>query len=207
MQFSAVFVFALAGFAAAKGGDGHVSHAKGNSTGGTSVKSQCKQVQKLTKLTELAANQTKLGDLTNNNQTLMADITAKAEEAKTQLATIQSNTTLMGECNAIFATKSSLNNCEKMFEIEQAQKIAANETLLAQITKNNQTKADAFKAKVSAKAAELATLSSNTTLTAFCAVQKDKAMCMNLAKLGKEQALAANTTALVSHSLRCLFTI
>lgn len=190
MKFSSVFVLGLAGLVAAKGD-------KGNSTG-TSTKSQCKQVAKLTAITDLAANTTKLAEKTKNNATKIAEFQAKASTAATQLSTLSSNATLMTACNVIFAQEDMVQSCEQMDEIQKANEIINNATLLAKITDNNATKADKFKAKVAAKAADLSALQSNTTLTAFCAGVNDKATCKSMAKLAKEQALAANTTALVS---------
>lgn len=194
MKFTSAIVLALAGFAVAKG-DNENKAAK-NSTG-TSTKSQCKQVQKLTAVTEIAANATQLDKITKGNATKAAEFQARASTAATQLSTLQSNTTLMDACSQIFAVQAMDKSCGQMASIEEAQKIVANQTLLDKVTKNNATKADAFKAKVAAKAADLTAMQSNTTLTTYCAVQDDKAACKVMAKLNKEQALAANTTALV----------
>lgn len=191
MKFSTVFVLGLAGFVAAKGN----KQDSANSTG-TSTKSQCKQVSKLTAITDLAANTTKLADKLKNNATKIAEFQAKAATATTELNTLKANTTLMDSCNVIFAQQDMVQSCEKMVEIEKANEIINNATLLAKVTDNNATKADAFKAKVASKAADLSALQSNTTLTDFCSVVQTKATCKSMAKLAKEQALAANTTAL-----------
>ncbi|KAF3766530.1 hypothetical protein M406DRAFT_241969, partial [Cryphonectria parasitica EP155] len=161
-----------------------------------STKSQCKEVAKLTAITDLAANATKLSDHEDGNATKIAEFQAKASNAATQLATLSTNTTLMTACLQIFAVEDMEDDCDEMTAIQKAQVIAANQTLLAEKTKNNATKAAEFQAKVSAKASTLATLSSNTTLTAFCAVRDDEQSCKAMAKLVKEQDLAANTTAL-----------
>lgn len=194
MKFTSAIILTLAGFAVAKGGNNKAA----NSTG-TSTKSQCRQVEKLTALTEIAANTTKLDKITKGNATKAAEFQAKASTAATQLSTLQSNTTLMDSCNQIFAAQAMTQSCAEMASIEEGQKIVANQTLLDKVTKNNATKADAFKAKVAAKAADLSALQGNTTLTAYCSTLSDKAACKTMAKLNKEQALAANTSALVSH--------
>lgn len=193
MKFSSAFVLGLAGLVAAKGHQDNAS----NSTG-TSTKSQCKEVSKLTSITELAANTTKLADKLKNNATKIAEFQAKAATATTELSTLQSNATLMTACNVIFAQEDMEESCGQMAEIQKANEIIANATLLAKVTDNNATKADAFKAKVASKADELSALQSNTTLTTFCAGLQTKATCKSMAKLVKEQALAANSTALVS---------
>lgn len=194
MKFTSAIVLTLAGFAVAKGGNNKAA----NSTG-TSTKSQCRQVEKLTALTDIAANSTKLDKITKGNATKAAEFQAKASTAATELSTLQGNATLMTTCNQIFAVQAMTQDCASMASIEEAQKIAANQTLLDKATKNNATKADAFKAKVAAKAADLSTMQANTTLTAYCSTLSDKAACKTMAKLNKEQTLAANTTALVRY--------
>lgn len=196
MKFTSTIVLALAGFAVAKGGKNN----KGNSTrDATSTKSQCKQVSKLTQITDLAANATKLAQKADNNATLIAEFQAKAATAATKLSTLSSNATLMAECNVIFAEEDMVNDCETMAKIEIAQEIVNNATMLAKFTDNNATMAAAFQAKVAAKQADLSALDSNATLTAFCAARDTMSSCKSLAKLSKQQALAANTTALVSY--------
>lgn len=193
MRFTSFIVVALAGLVAAKGNKHH--------NGTASTKDQCKHISKLTKITDLAANTTKLAEKADNNATLIDAFKAKAAEATTQLATLTTNATLMDACTVIFAENEMEDGCEKIAKMEKANAIVANETLLAEHTDNNATKAEAFKAKVVSKAADLTALSSNTTLTSFCQAWSDKQACKSMAKLEKSQALAANTTALVSHFL------
>lgn len=186
MKFYTPLVLAMAG----------VAVAKGNST---STKSQCKEVAKLTELNELVANTTQLNEYTNGNATKAAELEAKASAGATTLATLNSNTTLMASCTQIFAVEDMEDDCDEMDAIQQANVIANNATLLAKHTKDNATKAAEFQAKVSAKAATLDALQSNTTLTAFCSTLNDKSSCKAMAKLIKQQDLVANTTALVCY--------
>lgn len=200
MKFTSVIVLALAGFVAAadKGeAEGHSKH--GNGTKAVTTKSQCKQVNKLTQITDLAANTTKLAEKADNNATLIAEFQAKAAKAKTTLDTLKTNATLIAACNAIFAEEDMQDSCDQMYELEAANQIINNATLLAEFTENNTTKADKFKAKVAKASAALPALQSNATLTAFCAAEQDKSTCKAMAKVAKHQALAANTTALVSY--------
>lgn len=192
MKFTSTLVLALAGFVAAKGNN---KEASSNSTS-----SQCKQVEKLTRMTEIANNQTLLDKATKNNATKAAEFQAKASTAATKLADLQSNTTLMTACNSIFAEQDTLQSCGQMASLEKLMQIAGNQTLLDKVTKNNATKAAELQSKASAAATKLTDLQSNTTLTAACSVQNDKAACKSMAKLAKEQAMAANTSALVSSS-------
>lgn len=194
MKFTSAIVLTLAGFAVAKGGNNKAA----DNANGTSTKAQCKQVEKLTFLTDVAANTTKLDKITKGNATKAAEFQAKASSAAGELQTLQSNATLMGECNTIFAAQKMAQQCGEMASIEEAQKIVANQTKLDKITKGNTTKADDFKAKVAAKADTLTQLQANTTLTTYCSSLDTKAACKTMAKLAKEQAEAQNTTALVS---------
>lgn len=189
MKFLATLVIAMASVAIAK---------DGNNTDGTSTKSQCKQVSKLTKLMDLAGNSTKLDKVTKGNATKAADIQAKASQASTKLTELQGNATLMTACNQIFAVNDMEDACDKMQGLEKLNALIANQTALDAATKGNTTKADAIKAKAQSKAADLTAMQSNTTLTSFCAGVNDKQSCKAMAKLAKEQEFAANTTALVS---------
>lgn len=191
MQLSIVTILALAGLAVAKGQSGN----------STSTKSQCKQIQKITKLMDVASNTTKLDKVTDGNATKAAEIQAKASSAATELSTLQSNTTLVAACDQIFAVQDMEQACGEMAFIQKAQQVIANQTLLDEVTKNNATKAAEFQAKVASKATALGSMESNTTLTTFCAALSDKEACKSVAKLAKEQELAANTTALVSWEL------
>ncbi|KAK3946250.1 hypothetical protein QBC46DRAFT_3109 [Diplogelasinospora grovesii] len=193
MKFLSVIVLSLAGTALAKGNN---KAKNGTSTGATSTKAQCRQVAKLTELTTLAANQTLLDKVTKNNATRAAAIQAKASAAATQLSTLESNSTLMTACDQIFAVDAMEMACGKMARLEKLQEVVANQTELDKVTKNNATRADALKAKASADASELATMQSNTTLTAFCSVQQTMEDCKSMVKLQKEVAMAANTTEL-----------
>lgn len=190
MKFISVVVLALTGSAIAKGGNGTEK--------ATSTKAQCNQVQKLTKMVDLAANTTKLDEKTKGNATKAAAFTAKAADAKTKLATLTSNSTLMDACTTIFSAEDTASDCAKMVGLQMLMKVAANDTLLNKKTDGNTTKADAIKAKATSKAADLTALQSNTTLTTICSGLETKFACAVMSKMQKESSLAGNTTALVS---------
>lgn len=183
MKFTSTLVLALAGLVAAKG-----------DKNSTSTKSQCKQVEKLTRLSEIAGNQTLLDKVTDGNATKASAIQAKASDAATKLSTLQANTTLMTACDSIFAEQKTLQSCGQMAGLEKLIKIAGNQTLLDKHTDGNATKASAIQAKASEAATKLTDLQSNSTLTAACAVQNDKQTCKSVAKFAKQQAKASNTT-------------
>lgn len=183
MKFFSVLLLAAAGSVIAKGNS-------------TSTKSQCKQVQKLTKIVNLAANSTRLDDKTDGNATKADAIKAKASEAATTLSTLQANTTLMAACSQIFAVEDMEDACSQMASLEKLTALVANATKLDNKFDGNATKIAAVQAKASAGADELATLSSNTTLTQFCAAKDLESTCSSMAKLQKEVDKASNATAL-----------
>ncbi|KKY36537.1 hypothetical protein UCDDA912_g03447 [Diaporthe ampelina] len=191
MKFLSTLVVAMASVAIAQDNN------NGNDTAdGTSTKSQCKQVSKITKLMDIAGNSTKLEKITGGNATRAADIQAKASQASAKLTELQSNTTLMAACDQIFAVEDTEDACEKMQGLEKLNALIANQTALDEKTNGNTTKAELIKAKAQEKAADLTAMQSNATLTSFCAGFNDKQSCKAMAKLAKQQELAANTTAL-----------
>jgi len=86
---------------------------KANSTGTPSVKSQCKQIKKLTKLQDLASNSTKMQEAlakSKNATKLQDQITASAAK----LTTLSANSTLMNMCVTLAAeAKNSTKNGNK----------------------------------------------------------------------------------------------
>ncbi|KAK0706622.1 hypothetical protein B0T26DRAFT_621578, partial [Lasiosphaeria miniovina] len=165
-------------------------------TGATSTKAQCRQVARLTELASLAANQTRLDEVSKGNATRADALKAKATDGAAQLATLQANSTLMAVCDQVFAAEAMEDACGQLQRMEKLAAVTANATALDLRTDGNATKANALKAKVTADADQLAALQGNATLTAFCAGLDTQDACRNLARLQKEVSLAANTTAL-----------
>lgn len=122
MQLTSIIVpFFLAAAVSAKG-DGK--------NGTTSVRAQCAQISKLTKVVDLAANDTKLASHFDNNQTAIDAFKTKAADDQTKLTTMSSNSTLMTECSSIEAHAQAVNNCEKIASWEKTIATAANDTKL-----------------------------------------------------------------------------
>ncbi len=189
MKFLSVLLLAAAGTTLAKG-DGKGKHK------GASAKAECGEIEKITHLVDLAANATKLDEVTKGNTTKAAEIQAKASPATTKLQTLESNATLMTTCNAVFAEKAMDRACAKMASIEELIHVAANQTLLDKKSKGNATRAAEIQAKASAEAGQLATMEGNTTLTAFCSQLDTKHACKSMKHLQKEVDRAQNQTAL-----------
>lgn len=164
MQFTNIFLSLLLSTAVV---------AKGNkTTKAVTDKSLCKEMASLEKTVALAANTTKLAEKEKNNATKIAEFEAKASTAATDLATMQSNATLVSTCAVISAAQATENDCEDMTDLQKIIDLAANTTKLAEKANNNATKIAAYQAKASAASVKLATLSSNTTLTDACATMK-----------------------------------
>ena len=190
MKFLNVLLLSVAGTALAKG------HKEKEANHTMSVKAQCGEVAKLTKLTELANNQTELDAKTKNDAAKATKIKDEATKEAPKLAALQANATLMTQCNQIFSVEATERDCGKIAKLEKLNDIVGNATKLDEHTKNNATKAAELKAKASADAGTLAALQSNATLTAFCSVEKTKEDCKAIKSLQKEIDLAGNATAL-----------
>lgn len=195
MKLLSFLVLSAAGCALARPGGGGGGFRNGT-TGATSTKAQCRQVARLTELASLAANQTKLDEVSKGNATRADALKAKAADGAAQLATLQANSTLMAVCDQVFAAEAMEDACGRLQRMEKLAGVVANATALDLRTDGNATKSDALKAKVAADADQLTALQSNATLTAFCAGLDTQDACRNLARLQKEVDLAANATAL-----------
>lgn len=151
------------------------SHGKGK---GNSVKAECATIRKLTTLTALAANQTKLDELVSKgamDAKKVDDIKSKAAAATTKLQTLTSNSTLTAECASVNAEVNMKQECKQMKRLDMLAKLAGNTTALDALAakeKMNSTEVDGLKAKLQMAATKLKDLQSNTTLTTFCSQQK-----------------------------------
>ncbi|CAO2652323.1 Nn.00g006060.m01.CDS01 [Neocucurbitaria sp. VM-36] len=146
--------------------------------GGDTTKQACKQMQKLTKLMGLAANQTKLDELVAKgkmNTTEVDALKAMAADASTKLQTLESNSTLTTTCAVISAERQTKQECSQMKQLQKLATLASNQTAMdAFVAKKslNSTQVDKLKERISNAETKLQTLSSNTTLTDLCATLK-----------------------------------
>ncbi len=193
MKFLAVLMLAAAGYAVAEG-----DHHHGRTKNSLSVKDQCKEVADLNAINAILANQTKLEKFSHGNANRTAELKAKASSKATQLAPILANSTTIATCNQIFAVRATENDCHELHRLQHHADIAANQTKLDHFSHGNTSRADALKADVAAKAATLSALSSNATLTAFCAGEADKASCRKLKSWQKEISESTDTSAVAS---------
>ncbi|KAI0148837.1 hypothetical protein GGR57DRAFT_230839 [Xylariaceae sp. FL1272] len=196
MQIKAILASFL--LAAAVSAKGHNKDKLLNSTtlATASVKNQCAAIDEMSKIIDLANNDTLLEEYAKNNDTKIAKIKAKAANLTSELTSLTSNTTLMGECSVITAHEEAKQACGQMDDLAKDIATAANDTKLEDKFDGNATKISEFKVKAESKATELADMASNSTLTAFCAVQADKSTCKSISKIQEKIAKDTNTTRL-----------
>ncbi|KAJ4323306.1 hypothetical protein N0V94_001922 [Neodidymelliopsis sp. IMI 364377] len=157
-------------------------HGDGN-TNGTErgLEKSCKKLRKLEVLSNLAANQTKLDDWVSKGKLDTAEvdaIKAKAANATAELQTMQSNTTLVGECAVVNAERKSVGQCKQMKKLAKLAALAGNETAMTAFeTKKglNETGIEKLKTWIAEASTKLQEMQSNTTLTDFCAQRQQKA--------------------------------
>ncbi|KAH8725792.1 hypothetical protein GQ44DRAFT_771749 [Phaeosphaeriaceae sp. PMI808] len=155
------------------------------SNGGNTVKGACKTMKKLMRITQLASNQTKLDSLVSEGKLTTAkvdELKKKAADAGPKLQAMSTNTTLATECTRIAAESQMKGACKQMKKLQKMADLVKNQTALdafAAKHKLNGTRVDKLKAKVQKSQPKLTELSSNTTLTTFCAKKKSVAADTN----------------------------
>ncbi|KAF2126600.1 hypothetical protein P153DRAFT_297557 [Dothidotthia symphoricarpi CBS 119687] len=153
----------------------HGNNNNSTASTGRALKKQCNKISKLTKLTSLASNQTKIDQLVAQGRMTTADVTklqAKAANATITLQSLESNSTLVAECNAVSAHQKDVKQCNQLQRLTSLVALAGNQTILDELaTKKgvNETRLEEKLAKAETKLKEMET---NTTLTDFCAQRK-----------------------------------
>jgi hypothetical protein len=142
----------------------------------TQENSQCNEISRLTKLTDLVNNATKLTELeTKQNLTSnqIDEIKAKAANATTRLTELKSNGTLVSQCAVIGADKQLKNQCKQIQRLTKLANLANNATALNELqTKRNLTTAqmEEIKSEAANATVKLQTLTGNATLTSSCQI-------------------------------------
>lgn len=159
----------------ANGGNGTAN--KGNGTqhdGANNVKEKCVEINRLTELTNLVDNSTKLADFQTKHNLTAAEMTKLKSEAANATATLKqlsSNTTLVSQCATINAAEKLKTTCKEMQGLSDVIALVNNATALQALqTKYNLTNAEVAKIKQGAAnaTAKLTMLKSNSTLVAAC---------------------------------------
>lgn len=144
------------------------------------LEKSCAKMRKLTVLSEIANNQTKLDEWVAKGKLDTAEVDtlkAKAANATTELQTMQSNTTLVGECAVVDAERKSVSECQQMKKLTKLAALAGNETAMAAFEQKknlNETGIENLKVKITEAETKLKELQSNTTLTDFCAQRQQQ---------------------------------
>lgn len=98
------------------------------------------------------------------------------------------------------ADRATEKECHQMAGMERMEKLAANETMMAMVFKNNEAKMARFKAKAAEAQPKLAALQANATLVGECAVVnavvQENRDCRKMAQIERMMTFAANDTAL-----------
>lgn len=123
MQITAFFVSALLAASSARAAD-------------RATEKECRQLSGMERMQKLAANETMLNMVFENNATKVADFKAKAAEAQTKLTALQANTTLVSECATVNAAAQESRDCRKMAGAEKMIAFAGNDTALQTKFKN-----------------------------------------------------------------------
>ncbi|TID27469.1 HET-domain-containing protein [Venturia nashicola] len=145
-----------------------------NGTKGTSKKSQCKEIDHLTKLTSIVNNATALSEFETKHKFTAAQIDefkAKAAKATTRLMELQANSTVTRQCAIANAEIKLMKQCKEITRLSKMAALASNTTALRQMqAKKNLTDMEIAKIKDRAKDAtvKLTQLQSNTSLVAAC---------------------------------------
>ncbi|KAF1958129.1 hypothetical protein CC80DRAFT_25283 [Byssothecium circinans] len=188
VSFIVALLFCLVGFSAAfpqfhvleARKDGKNETSKGNGTKSNGVNKQCKTMAKLTKLTELAKNQTKIDAIVAKGKlddAQVAELKTKAADAATQLQSMAANTTLVGECAVVFAHQRTLGQCKKMKMLTSLAALATNQTAMdamASKKKLNDTQMAKLMEKISTAQTKLDEMKGNTTLTDICSKETNQ---------------------------------
>jgi len=149
-------------------------HHEKNGTHANSEKAMCKEMTKLTKLTDLVNNATKLQEMEtkhNLTATQIDEIKAKAANATTKLTELKANATLTSQCAVIDAGEKTKSQCKEMSKLTKLMDLMNNATALSELeSKKNLTAAEMTKLKDEAAKAgtKLNKLKSNSTLMTAC---------------------------------------
>lgn len=148
------------------------------SRNGSSTDQVCKELRKLTQLTSLAVNQTKLDSLVaagKLNTAKVDELKKKANEAAPKLQALTSNSTLVNECATINTNKHMQHQCNQIKHLQRLARLAGNATavdVFAADRNLNATEVDGLKSKVQKAETKLKALEANVTLTEFCGQMK-----------------------------------
>lgn len=139
-----------------------------------SLKSTCKRIEALTKLSNMSANQTHLAELLAEKRITQAqvdDMEKKKDAVNTELEALNSNTTVAAECGSINAHHQAVKDCQRLDKLEKLTNLANNKTAYNEHLAGellNQKQTEQLKKNMETAELKLQELRSNSTLVALC---------------------------------------
>jgi hypothetical protein len=134
-----------------------------------SIEKTCRRIEVLTKLHDIANNQTALNDMLTDSKIAQARIDwikNKGAETTPEFDTLTANATLTAECDSINAQRDADNECRKLGQLEKLVDLANNLAPLALLTQDQK---DRLQQKLVKAELELQELRNNSTLMGLCA--------------------------------------
>jgi hypothetical protein len=142
-------------------------HAENNTA--VVIKKTCRRIEVLTKLHNIANNQTALDDMLADSklaQVRIDWIKNKSAGTTPELETLTANATLTAECDSIKAQRDTANECRKLEQLERLVDLANNLAPPALLTQDQRDRLQQTLEKVALKLQELR---NNSTLMGLCA--------------------------------------
>jgi hypothetical protein len=133
------------------------------------IEKTCRRIDALTKLHNIANNQTALDDMLGDNklaQVRIDWIKNKSAETTPELDTLTANATLTTECDSIKEQRNAAKVCRELEQLERLVGLANNLAPLALLTQDQK---DRLQQKLEKAELKLQELRSNSTLMGLCA--------------------------------------
>jgi hypothetical protein len=140
------------------------------------IEKTCKRIEVLTKLNDLANNQTALDAMLTESKLAQARIDwikRKSVETATELDILTANATLTAECDTISAQRDASMECRKLMKLEKLVDLANNHAGTTAVDMLGKDQKDRLQKKLEKAELKLQKLKSNTTLMDLCANDVD----------------------------------
>jgi hypothetical protein len=149
------------------------------------IEKTCRRIEVLTKLHDIANNETALDDMLAGSkfaQDRIDWIKSKSAETSTELGTLTANSILRSECNAISAKRDASQECMKLDQLEKLVDLANNQTALTAHTAADlltQGQISRLQQQLEEAELKLQELKSNKTLMGLCASADNPSLQQN----------------------------
>ena len=138
------------------------------------LKGTCKRIEALTRLSNMAGNQTHLDQLLAEQRLTQAqvdDIENKKDAVNAELQALVANATVVTECGSINAHHQAVKDCKKLDKLEKLTNLANNKTAYDEHLAGellNQKQTEQLKKNMETAEINLQKMRSNSTLVALC---------------------------------------